>query len=159
MAEAGAPAARCRLYLSGPSILPANFAANSAGVLTAGEVACLRLAPTPDIQAPVLAAQAQGCAVLLDGRPELVKSLGADGVHLRQPADYESARSELGVSASIGVFCGNSRHVAMDMAEAGADYVAFAPELDLVAWWAEIMVIPVVVELGDDLERARDFVA
>ncbi len=47
----------------------------------------------------------------------------------------------------------------MEVAEAGADYVAFGPDLDVVAWWAEIMVVPVVVELGDDLGRARDFIA
>ena len=97
--------------------------------------------------------------MLLDGRPDLVAALGADGVHLKDLADYEDARRLLGTAASIGVFCEGSRHLAMEASEAGADYVAFAPDLDLVAWWAELMVVPVVVELGDDLDRAADFIA
>jgi thiamine-phosphate pyrophosphorylase len=159
MAEAGAPAARCRLYLSAPAALPADFAASLAAVLAAGDVACLRLAPGAEIRPLVALAQTRGCAVLLDGHPELVTDLGADGVHLGDPADYENARRLLGPEASIGVFCGDSRHLAMETSEAGADYIAFVPDLDLVAWWAELMVVPVVVELGDDLERAADFIA
>jgi thiamine-phosphate pyrophosphorylase len=159
MAEAGAPAARCRLYLSAPATLPVGFATTLDDVLKAGDVACLRLTPGPDIRATVVAAQARGCAVLVDGHPDLVASLAADGVHLREPADYEEARRQLGPSASIGVFCGASRHVAMEAAEAGAEYVALDPDLDLVAWWAELMVVPVVVELGDALDRAGEFIA
>ncbi len=159
MAEAGAPAARCRLYLAAPTALPADFAASLAAVLKAGDVACLRLAPGPDIRPLVALAQAQACAVLLAGRPDLVGDMGADGVHLGDPADYENARRLLGATASIGVFCDASRHLAMEASEAGADYVAFASDLDLVAWWAELMVVPVVVELGDNLERAADFIA
>ena len=47
----------------------------------------------------------------------------------------------------------------MEASEAGADYVAFAPDLDLVTWWAELMVVPVVAELGNDLERTADYIA
>jgi thiamine-phosphate pyrophosphorylase len=159
MAEAGAPAARCRLYLSAPTVLPADFARTLAAVLAAGDVACLRLAPGPDIRALIAMAQASGSAVLLDGRPDLVANLGADGVHLGDPADYEAARRLLGSAANIGVHCDSSRHLAMEASEAGADYVAFAPDLELVAWWAELMVVPVVAELGDDPDLASEFIA
>jgi thiamine-phosphate pyrophosphorylase len=159
MAEAGAPAARCRLYLSAPAALPTDFATTLAAVLAVGEVACLRLSPGPDIRPLVDLAQAHACAVVLDGRPDLVGDLSADGVHLGNPADYENARRLLGTAASIGVFCDSSRHLAMEASEAGADYVAFAPDLDLVTWWAELMVVPVVVELGNDLDRAADYIA
>jgi len=159
MAEAGAPAARCRLYLAAPAALPADFAQTLAAVLAVGDVACLRLTPGPDIRPLIAMAQARGSAVLLDGRPDLVASLGADGVHLGDPAAYDPARHLLGSAASIGVYCDSSRHLAMEASEAGADYVAFAPDLELVAWWAELMVVPVVAELGDDLDRAGDFIA
>jgi thiamine-phosphate pyrophosphorylase len=159
MAEAGAPAARCRLYLCAPAILPADFARQLPAVLAAGDVACLRLVPGPDLAPLIAIAQSRGCAVLLEGRPELVAGLAADGVHLRDPADYRAARALLGPQASIGVSCDSSRHLAMEASEAGADYVAFAPDLDLVAWWAELMVVPMVVELGEDLDRAAAFIA
>ena len=159
MPEAGAPAARCRLYLAAPAVLPADFVTTLGVVLAAGDIACPRLTPGPDAQRLVALAQARGCAVLLDGRPDLVASLGADGVHLNDPAAYEAARDLLGPERSIGVYCDSSRHQAMEGSEAGADYIAFAPDLGLVAWWAELMVVPVVVELGDDLDRAADFIA
>jgi len=159
MTEAGAPAARCRLYLSAPAAPPANFSQTLAAVLVAGNVACLRLAPHPDIHSLVAMAQAGGSAVLLDGRPDLVASLGADGVHLSDPSAYDRARRLLGSEASIGVHCNSSRHLAMLASEAGADYVAFSSDLELVGWWAELMVVPVVAELGDDLDRAAEFIA
>jgi thiamine-phosphate pyrophosphorylase len=159
MAEAGAPAARCRLYLSAPANLPADFATTLDAVLRAADVACIRLTPGPDIQSLIKTAQGLGCAVVLDGRADLVAGLDADGIHLRNSAAYDEARRELGPAASIGVYCGASRHLAMEAAEAGADYVALDPDLDLVAWWAEVMVVPVVVELGDALDRAGEFIA
>jgi thiamine-phosphate pyrophosphorylase len=47
----------------------------------------------------------------------------------------------------------------MEAGEDGADYIAFTAEPELVKWWAEVMVVPVVVELGDKLDQAGDFVA
>jgi thiamine-phosphate pyrophosphorylase len=160
MADAdGAPAARCRLYLAGPDPLPANFAGLLDIALATGDIACLRLSSHPDIGPLIAKAQSQGCAVLLDDGAGDVARFGADGVHLWQPEDYERARQTLGPTASIGVFCGNSRHAAMEAGEAGADYISLEGDLDLVRWWAEVMVVPVVVELARDLSRAGDFIA
>jgi len=160
MAEAdGAPAARCRLYLEGPDPLPANFAALFDIALATGDIACLRLSPHPDIGPLIAKAQAQGCAVLLVDSAGDVALFGADGVHLWQPDAYEQAREMLGPRANIGVFCGNSRHAAMEAGEAGADYISFEADLELVKWWAEIMVVPLVVELAADLSQAGDFIA
>ena len=56
----------------------------------------------------------------------LAKRLGADGVHLGQSdGDVREARALLGPSAQIGKTCHDSRHLAMEAGEAGADYVAF----------------------------------
>ena len=159
MADAGAPAARCRLYLEAPDPLPANFAALLDVAFDTGDIACLRLSPSPEIGPIIAAAQAKGCAVLFDDAASEVAGFGADGVHLWEPGTYQQAREMLGPSANIGVFCGNSRHAAMEAGEAGADYISFAPDLELVKWWAEIMVVPVVVELANDLEQAGAFVA
>ena len=51
---------------------------------------------------------------------------GCDGVHVG-PEDmpYQQARDIVGEEATVGVSCKASRHLAMTLADAGADYVAF----------------------------------
>ncbi len=105
--------------------------------------------------------QAAGVATLVLDAVELAKSTAADGVHLSWretlEADYAAARKALGPGAIVGVDALQSRHDAMTLGDAGADYVAFAgvvenlPEdvtrdeqLDLCAWWAELFELPVV---------------
>ena len=151
--------ARCQLYLAAPAVLPAGFGATLAGVLDAVEVACLRLPPAADIEELVHLAQQRGTAVVIAGEIELAARLGADGVHLPDLRNYGAARSRLGADAILGVACGDSRHLAMEAGEAGADYVSLAADLELVRWWAEMMVVPVVVELGEGLDLAADFIA
>src|SRR5690606_5224996 len=110
-------------------------------------------------------------ALLLD-EPGLARQLDADGVHLSYGMDlesrYHSARQMIGRSGSVGFDAGDSRHDAMSLAEAGADYVAFSipanaqnteaareRRLDLVAWWAEIFEVPcVALEIEDPEEAA-----
>lgn len=96
-------------------------------------------------------AQARGVAALLSGAAELALRLGCDGVHLDAAADdIGAARKVLGQDRIVGAFAGHSRHFAMEAAEAGADYIAFAQNgpsiggVPLVAWWAEIAEIPCV---------------
>jgi thiamine-phosphate pyrophosphorylase len=151
--------ARCQLYLAAPAVLPAGFGATLAGVLDAVEVACLRLPPAADIGELVHLAQQRGTAVVIAGEIELAARLGADGVHLADLNNYATARSRLGADAILGVACDDSRHAAMEAGEAGADYVSLAPDLELVHWWAEMMLVPVVVELGEGLDQAADFIA
>ena len=63
----------------------------------------------------------------------------------------------LGPDAIVGVTCRDSRHLAIEAAAAGADYVAFGAFFptatkaskvnagpDLVEWWADIAVVPQV---------------
>ena len=154
----GAPA-RCQLYLAAPAILPADFAAPLTAALDTTSIACLRLPAQARLGALVDLAQSRGVAVVLEGEPELARRLGADGVHLADGAGYAAARRTLGDQAIVGVHCGTSRHAAMEAGDAGADYVAFDPDLELVAWWAELMVVPLVAEIGDDLDRAAAFAA
>ncbi len=107
------------------------------------------------------AAQARGVAALLMNDVRLARTLKADGVHLAVSptslADYATALEILGSRGLIGVDAGRSRHDAMALGEAGADYVAFGipdfvaerdiamqRQIDLVQWWAEIFEVPVV---------------
>jgi thiamine monophosphate synthase len=103
-----------------------------------------------------------------------VTSAAADGVHLGLPVAYDEARRRLGPDLIVGVACG-TRDEAIDVAEHGADYVAFGdfddpsprpPTLDLTAWWGDIMTVPCVgagCANGRDaarlVEAAADFVA
>ena len=65
-------------------------------------------------------------AFIVNDDMALAKRLGADGVHLGQgDGDPREARALLGPGAQIGVTCHDSRHLAMEAGEAGADYVAF----------------------------------
>lgn len=183
VAKAGEGGGLTRLYLITPQRIDlATFPETLARALDAGDVAALQLrlknpdgAPAPDdeilragkILVPF--AQGRGVAVILNDRPDLAKALGADGVHLGQEdAPYAEARRLLGPDAMIGVTCHNSRHLAIEAAEAGADYVAFGAiyptstkdtrytaDLDLIAWWAEIMETPCVAIGGITVENAE----
>ena len=129
-------ASACRLYLITPPRLDdlAGFGRLLAGALDAGDVACLQIrlkevpdeivAAAVDVLSPI--AQARDVAVILNDRPDLAARLGCDGVHVGQSdAPYAEARRLMGKDAIVGVTCHDSRHLAMEAAEAGADYVAF----------------------------------
>jgi len=183
-------APRCRLYLITPPALDARaFKDQLAAALDAGDVGCvqLRLKGVGDdeirkaceILLPV--SQSRGVAFLMNDRPDLAAELGCDGVHVGQEdASYAQARAALGPERIVGVTCHASRHLAIDAAEAGADYVAFgaffptatkdAPkgkaEIELLRWWSEIMTIPVVAiggitadNCGPLVEAGADFLA
>ena len=111
--------------------------------------------------------QANGTAFILNDRPDLAAELGCDGVHIGQEdATYEEARAVLS-EGIIGVTCHDSRHLAMEAAEAGADYVAFgaffptqtkepktSADIELLRWWGEVMVVPSVAIGGITVANA-----
>ena len=73
-----------------------------------------------------------------------------DGIEVGTRADYDPARELLGHNHIIGALCGVSRHLAMDLAEAGADYVAFHQarlkphDEPIIAWWSSLFQVPCV---------------
>jgi thiamine-phosphate pyrophosphorylase len=162
---------RCRLYLQFPAQPSAMLEARLGEALASADAACVLLcrggAPVDETWTGRIVdlVQSREVACLIEDDAELAERLGADGVHLTvaDPAAYARARELLGASANIGANCGLSRHDAMRVAELGGDYVAFAgPEggigaideiADLVAWWAEIFVVPCV---GWNIERIGD---
>ena len=172
----------CRLYLITPPVLAdlAAFGHTLTQALDAGDVAALQIrikdAPDDIVTAVVEAlspiAQARGVAVILNDRPDLAARLGCDGVHIGQEdAPYAQARKLMGPKAMIGVTCHDSRHLAMEAAEEGADYVAFGAffptttkdakfhaELEILEMWQEVMQIPCVAIGGITVENCRPLV-
>ena len=168
----------CRLYLITPPRLDdlAAFGHTLSGALDAGDVAALQvrlkevpdevIAAAVDVLAPI--AQARGVALILNDRPDLAARLGCDGVHVGQDdMSCAEARRIVGREAMVGVTCHDSRHLAMEAAEAGADYVAFgaffptttkdAPtraEPEILTIWQETMETPCVAIGGITVETA-----
>ncbi len=180
----------CRLYIITPPAIDdlAAFARDLAAALDAGDVAAVQLrlkgapegvvAAAADVLAPIC--HARDAALILNDRADLAARFGCDGVHLGQSdGAVADARRLLGKDAMIGVTCHDSRHLAMEAAEAGADYVAFGaffptttkdvpyrPEPDLLTIWQETMEVPCVAIGGITADNAgmlasagADFVA
>jgi thiamine-phosphate pyrophosphorylase len=160
------------------------------GLLTASGAAVLLIAPAcgnpldaSAVKPLVDVALAKGVAALIESDARLARTLRAGGVHLPWSKDvvarYGEAREVLGGRFIVGADAGRSRHDAMTLAEAGADYVGFgiprhvedretarARRLDLVEWWSGIFEVPCVafdVETEEDaaalIEAGADFVA
>jgi thiamine-phosphate pyrophosphorylase len=171
----------CRLYLiSPPKLSAANFLGPLKEALKGGDVASfqLRLKHVSDDEIrravdslrPVV--QANGTAFILNDRPDLAAELGCDGTHVGQEdASYGEARRLL-PKGIVGVTCHDSRHLAMEAAEAGADYVAFGAffptqtkepkttaDIDLLRWWGEMMVVPCVAIGGITVQNAPALIA
>jgi len=173
----------CRLYLiTPPAVADLDaFARQLESALAAGDVAALQVRVKPAADDEVRAvvrrllpvAQSHGVAVILNDRPDLARELGCDGVHLGQDdASVAEARRLMGRDAMIGVTCHDSRHLAMEAAEAGADYVAFGaffptgtkatthrPEPAILSIWQETMEIPCVAIGGITAENAAGLAA
>ena len=156
----------CQLYLISPPRFDPGFAEQLKAALDAGPVAAfqLRLKNVEDFEViragevikPILAAY--DVAFILNDRADLAAKLGADGVHLGQDdGDVAEARQLLGRDAQIGVTCHDSRHLAMEAAEDGANYVAFGaffptttketshcPDPLILKWWTTLSPLPCV---------------
>lgn len=175
-----ADAGLCRLYLISPQDVGGSFperlkAALEPGLATAfqlrvkgiGEHDLARLAePLQQICADA------DVAFIVNDSTALAKRIGADGVHLGQgDGDIREARALLGPSAQIGKTCHDSRHLAMEAGEAGADYVAFGafhptttkpseyrPDPSILTWWSTLFEIPCVAIGGITPENAKPLV-
>ena len=168
---------RCRLYLiTPPAFEPRRFSELLKAALVAGDVATLQLRlkdvaddeirRAAELLMPI--AQKAGAAFLLNDRPDLAAEFGADGVHIGQDdMPYKQARALLGGRSIVGVTCHDSRHLAIDAAEGGADYVAFGAffptstkepntraTIELLRWWSELMTVPCVAIGGITIDNA-----
>jgi thiamine-phosphate pyrophosphorylase len=156
----------CQLYLISPLDVGGDFPDRLAAALDAGPVAALqfRVKDVDQHEAARLAAPlqeicaAREVAFIVNDSAALAKRIGADGVHLgQQDGDPRDARALLGPAAQIGVTAHDSRHLAMEAGEAGADYVAFGaffptatkevrhrPDPSILSWWSTLFEIPCV---------------
>ena len=171
---------RCRLYLQVPTSLTARLEAQLSQALTEVAPACVLICGDAGTNLEALdplidCIQTAGAACLIENDAEGAAELGADGVHIDADATlYARAREILGESANVGVGCGLRRHEAMELAEAGADYVAFGDGeaahretmAELIGWWSEVFVVPCVAwDVADVAEAERltklgvDFIA
>lgn len=170
----------CQLYLISPLEVGGAFPERLARALDAGPVAAFqfRVKGMDEHQAAKLAEPLQricadrDVAFIVNDSISLAKRLGADGVHLGQgDGTVEDARARLGRDAQIGVTCHNSRHLAMEAGEAGADYVAFGAffptetkqvehhaEPEILTWWQSLMEIPCVAIGGITPENCGELV-
>jgi len=173
----------CRLYLITPPRLDdiAAFARRLEAALSAGDVAALQIrlkgASEEEITEVVRAlgpvARAHDVALILNDDPALAARLDCDGVHVGQSdASCAEARRLVGRDRIVGVTCHDSRHLAMEAAELGADYVAFgaffptstkdAPtraDPEILSVWQETMETPCVAIGGITPDNARGLVA
>ena len=178
----------CRLYLiSPPSIDLPKFSDSLKAAFDGGDVGSFQLRLKNASDSEILKAaetllpicQQYEAAFIMNDRPDLAVKCGADGVHVGQDdlASYTSPlpnppphageginaiRAIIGEDRVIGVSCHDSRHLAMEAGEQGADYVAFGafyptkskdpeklarygiPTPGLLSWWQENTVLPCV---------------
>ncbi len=157
-----------------------TFAATLGDALDGGDVGCVQLRLKDadddairracDALRPV--AQDRDVAFVLNDRPDLAATLGCDGVHVGQDdASYAEARAAVGEDAIVGVTCHASYHLAMDAADARADYVAFGAffptttkiakggaDPEILSLWQHAMLTPCVAIGGIKVENCRALV-
>jgi thiamine-phosphate pyrophosphorylase len=184
------PPPDCRLYLITPPALDdlAAFGRALGEALEGGDVGALQLR-LKDVADGIVEAAAhvlrpmlrsRGIPLILNDRPDLAARFDCDGVHIGQDdAPYAEARRTVGPERIVGVTCHDSRHLAMDASEAGADYVAFGAffptttkdaktraDLELLEIWQESMLTPCVAiggitpaNCGPLVAAGADFIA
>ena len=170
----------CQLYLISPLEVGGSFPERLKRALGAGAVAAFqfRVKGVDQHEAARLAEPLRkicadaDVAFIVNDSVSLAKRLGADGVHLGQEdGDPREARSVLGPQVQIGVTCHDSRHLAMEAGEAGADYVASGafyptatketrhrPEPVILSWWSALFELPCVAIGGITPENAAPLV-
>lgn len=170
----------CRLYLISPQDVGGTFPDRLRAVAENEVVAAfqLRVKDVPEHELARLAEPLQricsdaSVAFIVNDSMSLAKRLGADGVHLgQQDGTVQEARAHLGPKAQIGVTCHDSRHLAMEAGEAGADYVAFGafyptttkpslyrPDPSILSWWSALFEVPCVAIGGISPQNALPLV-
>ena len=172
--------APAKLYLISPQEVGGSFPERLNAALEPGIAAAFQLR-VKDVDEHELARLAEplqricadaNVAFIVNDSMALAKRLGADGIHLGQSdGDIREARALLGPGAQIGKTCHDSRHLAMEAGEAGADYVAFGafyptttkpsnyrPQPSILSWWASVFEIPCVAIGGITPDNAKPLI-
>ena len=152
-----------QLFLIAPADAePAGFASALGRILANLEISALLLprgarsenAYKDFVKAVRPGAQAAGTAVLIEGEPGLVRTLGADGLHVSDGVEAVSEAVAV-LKPELIVGAGNiaTRDDAMTTGELGVDYILFGPlsgaispaQREMARWWAETMTVPSVL--------------
>ena len=172
--------APAKLYLISPQDVSGAFSDRLKAALEPGVASAFQIR-VKDVEEHELARLAEplqricadaDVAFIVNDSMKLAKRLGADGVHLGQSdGDIREARALLGPGAQIGRTCHDSRHLAMQAGEDGADYVAFGafyetttkpsnyrPKPPILSWWATLFEIPCVAIGGITPENAEPLI-
>ena len=172
----------CRIYLITPPAFDATgFVRDLAAALDGGDVGCVQMRlkncdddavrAAAEVLRPVV--QERDVAFILNDRADLAFETGCDGVHLGQDdTPPGEARALLGADAIIGVTCHGSKHLAVEAADAGADYVAFGAffatatkqaksraDLEVLRDWCAVTTVPAVAIGGITAENCAPLVA
>lgn len=120
------------------------------------------------------------CLFLLNDYYEIAAEIGAGGVHVgADDLSISSIRKKSPENFVIGASCYDSKHLAMEAAEQGADYLSFgaffesktkksrgAPTTEILTWCREMMNLPIVAIGGINntncqslVKSGADFVA
>ncbi len=171
----------CELYLISPQEVGGAFPDRLKAAFGGGPVAAFQLR-VKDVAEHELARLADplqricddhDVAFIVNDSVALAKRIGADGVHLGQSdGDLREARAILGPSVQIGRTCHDSRHLAMQAGEDGADYVAFGafyetttkpshyrPQPQILSWWSALFEVPCVAIGGITAANVAPLVA
>ena len=173
-------ASTCRLYLITPPNIELPAYSNALKeALDGGDVACLqiRLKQVEDDEIRKITGSLQtilqryDVAVIMNDRPDLAAELGCDGVHVGQEdTPYMEARSIVGEEKIVGVTCKKSRHLAIEAADYGADYVAFGgffrsstkqsaeterADPEILSWWSQTTNVPCVAIGGITVDNCK----
>jgi thiamine-phosphate pyrophosphorylase len=147
-----------RLYLISPEKIdhPAIFAEEVRAAFDGGDVAAFQLR-LKDVDDATIARVADTLRPICQQRDVAFIDMSC-----------AEARRIVGPDRQIGVTCKSSRHLAMEAAEAGADYVAFGAffpsstksvttpaDLDVVRWWSELFEIPCVAIGGITVDNCK----
>ena len=129
--------------------------------------------------------KANNCLFVINDSYEIAAAIGADGVHLGAEdgsvkiVKEKSLKDFVGKDFIIGASCYDSKHLAMEAGEQGADYVSFGaffpsknkvssgnPTLETVEWCNELIELPIVAiggitdqNCGPLVEAGADFLA
>lgn len=156
-----------RLFLVAPERDSALLMACLEAACGAGDVASILL-PPGTARETIAFAQSKAIAVLISDTMQP----GADGVHVEAAAEaVTAARRAVGQDRIVGAVAGSSRHLAMEAAEAGADYVALTQNgpgvggEPIVKWCSAFFEIPCVAfepveaaDLDTLLPQSPDFI-
>lgn len=136
-----------RFFLSQPDDMTETQALACATAATKAANCAFIIVPATITAEAVAALQGSGLAVILrDSEARMVHRLKADGLLLSSMDDFAEARVSL-KNESLGLLAGVSRHMAMEAAEAGADFMAFTQTKQyagepIIGWWQDVTDVP-----------------